>query len=140
MRGLHSFCSAKLHEGRSIGRFQRNNNDSQSVTIMNMQKKTLYAAAVLMMIQLAASAQSINVNYQAGVGQRDIFYNGSAVPDGNEVRVGFFTSGFNVAANSANLNALNGAWHQFDTTTIATLFGQPGRFSDSASSFDPAFE
>jgi len=107
---------------------------------MNMQKKTLYAAAVLMMIQLAAQAQSINVSYAAGGGQRDVFYNGSAVPNGNQVRVGFFTSGFDVAANSANLNALNGAWHQFDATSITPVFGQPGHFSGSASSFDPAFE
>jgi hypothetical protein len=107
---------------------------------MNMQTKTLYTAAVLVMIQLAAQAQSINVAYYAGVGQRDIFYNGSAVADGNQVRVGFFTAGFDVAANAANLNALNGAWTQFDTTSITNVFGQPGHFSDNASSFDPVFE
>jgi|SRR6266850_575856 len=109
---------------------------------MNMQTKLFYAVVVLALTQALGHAQSaINLDYQAGASQRDVVFNGGApVGDGNYVRVGFFSAGFNVAANAANLSALNGAWNQFGFTTISTIFGQPGRFAAQQSSFDPKFE
>jgi hypothetical protein len=106
-----------------------------------MHMKNLYAVAALVLTQALGHAQSITVGYQAAAFQKDVVYNGgAAVPDGNYVRVGFFNSGFNVAANAANLNALTGAWNEFGFTTITNIFGQPGRFGGSQSSFDPKFD
>jgi hypothetical protein len=90
---------------------------------------------------LAAMAQS-TINYGAGPGLRDVTFNvGTApVPDGNQVQMGYFSSGFNVSANSGNIFALASAWHELDSANIQTIFGQPGRFSDSVSTTDPSFD
>jgi hypothetical protein len=104
------------------------------------QRAVLCSSAVFVIFQTFARAQSINVTYQAGPGQRDVFYNGAAVPNGNHVRVGFFNPSFDVLANASNLGALNGAWNQFGFTTTTNFFGQAGRFGAAQSSVDRKFE
>ena len=90
-------------------------------------------------ISLEAYAQS-TVNFTAGPGQRNVTFNGTtAVPNGNQVRVGYFTPNFDVAANASDLSGLLAAWHQLGVTTVATIFGQPGRFADTLSTVDPQF-
>jgi hypothetical protein len=98
--------------------------------------------ALLMAITaLAAIAQS-TINYGAGPGLRDVTYGVPAlpVPDGNQVRIGYFNPGFNVSGNSGNIFALASAFHELDSATNQTIFGQPGRFSDSVSTTDPSFD
>src|SRR5437868_13261924 len=98
-------------------------------------------AMLMAVTALAAIAQS-TINYGAGPGLRDVTFNtGTApVPDGNQVQIGYFNPGFNVSANSGNIFALASAWHELDFANIQTIFGQPGRFSDSVSTMDPNFD
>jgi hypothetical protein len=108
---------------------------------MDIKSKLLLMPVLIGLAQASAQAQSITVNYGAGPGQRDVLYNGSSfVPDGNYVKVGFFSAGFDVAANANNLTALSGAWNELGSTTIKTLFGTPGLFGDQGSTTDPKFD
>src|SRR5690242_17410476 len=79
------------------------------------------------------------VTYSAGLGSRDVFYNGAPVPDGNYVAIGFFNSGFDLTGNAPNLAALKGAWNQYGFTPIRTIFGRPGSFSDTQPLLDLRF-
>ena len=79
-------------------------------------------------------AGGITVHCQAQVGQRDVrLASGTLVPNGNEVRIGYFDNGFDVAVNASNLTALEGAWNEFGQTSIRTLSGQMGLFSGTLS-------
>jgi hypothetical protein len=79
-------------------------------------------------------AGDITVHCQAQVGQRDVrLASGTLVPNGNEVRIGYFDNGFDVAVNASNLTALEGAWNEFGQTSIRTLSGQMGLFSGTLS-------
>src|SRR3954468_10292569 len=80
------------------------------------------------------------IGYNAGVGLRNVTYSGAPVPNGNEVQLGYFTPGFDVPANVGNIFSLASAWHELDSTTITTIFGQPGRFSKTTSTTDPNFD
>jgi hypothetical protein len=87
------------------------------------------------------AAQTLVVDYNAGAGLRDVTDSaGVTLPNGNEVLIGYFNAGFDVAGNADNLSALSTAWVEFDSTTIKTIFGQPGRFADSQSSTDATFD
>jgi hypothetical protein len=68
---------------------------------------------------------------------------GVALPDGNEVRIGYFDSTFDVAANAGNLVSLQGAFHEFGATTTETTFlgsGQIGGSVSGTSSGSNSFE
>jgi hypothetical protein len=95
---------------------------------------TIMAAAM-------AVAQS-TINYDAGPGFRNVTYQfgTSPVPDGNEVQIGYFTSGFDVSGNAGNIFALASAWHELDAANIQTIFNQPGRFGKAISTSDPTFD
>jgi hypothetical protein len=101
--------------------------------------------ATLGMVELGANAQNATVNYNADPGTRNVVdSSGTAVPDGNIVAIGYFTSGFDVTANGGNYTALQAAWHLFGETTIVHLpplpaAGQPGRFAGSSSQSDSSF-
>jgi hypothetical protein len=58
---------------------------------------------------------------------------GIAVPDGNEVRIGYFDGTFDVAANAGNLVSLEGAFHEFGATTTETTFLGSGQIGGSVS-------
>jgi len=100
--------------------------------------------ALLMAITAVSARAQSTISYGAGVGLRDVMFQPggvpSPVPDGNQVRIGYFDSGFNVSANAGNIFALASAWHELDFTHIQTFFGQPGRFSKSISTMDPSFD
>lgn len=100
-----------------------------------MSKLACVLAALGLLLGSPLSGQTINVQLQAQPGQRALqLESGGAVPDGNEVRVGVFDEGFDVAAHANDLAALQGAWNAFGSTTVRTLSGQPGRFSASLAS------
>ena len=104
-----------------------------------MKINNLLLTGLLGCISAEGYAQS-TVNYTAGPGQRNVTFNGAtAVPNGNQVRIGYFDPGFNVGANASDLPGLLGAWHQFGATAITTIFGQAGRFADTTSTADAQF-
>ena len=95
----------------------------------------LVLAASLLIAQPAVGGV-INVSYTAQPGQRAVTDQaGAALSSGNEVRVGYFTSGFDVSANATDLAALQAAWVSYQPDDpnrfIRTLSGQPGRFTST---------
>ena len=86
-------------------------------------------------------AQS-TVFYGAGLGQRNVLdiTGQQALTDNNAVWVGVFDSGFDVAANSGNLVALDSAWNNLIKDTTETLFATSGLFGGDASTSDPSFD
>lgn len=92
----------------------------------------------------------ISVNLSAGFGEYPIADSGGTpLPDGNEVRIGFFDGAFVTGGGLddlglADLATLDSNFTTFATTTITTLTAgsdtQPGSFSDSGSSSDSAFD
>ncbi len=64
---------------------------------------------------------------------------GTGVADGNEVRIGYFSTGFDVAANAGNLSALQQHWVQFGSTMTANGPPLPPRVGnfDGVSNGDP---
>src|SRR4051794_19370628 len=106
-----------------------------------MENKTKFFVllALLGILQIPARADSITVNFAAGPGQRNLMFNGTTVPDGNYVKLGFFDSGFDVAGNAGNLGSLAGAWNELGYTTVTPVFGQPGYFAGIQSGYDAAF-
>ena len=82
------------------------------------------------------------IGYEAGNAERNVFFNGSPVPDNNVAEIGFFNPGFDLSANANNLTALNSAWHELAFTSFKAVFSPPndGRFSGSSSTSDTAFD
>jgi hypothetical protein len=105
--------------------------------------RLLAASVVLAVIALSphhAPAQS-TVNYEAGPSQRDVLgLDGNPLADGNYVSIGTFNPGFDAATFSRDLVALGAAWKEYDSTTIRSIFGQPGRFSDEQLSYNTTFD
>lgn len=89
--------------------------------------------AVATVVLLPAARAAITVDYMAGLGQRTLAdKQNNTLADGNEVRIGFFVAGFDVAANGGDLLALDGAWTEYDATSVITLLGtQSGSFTGS---------
>jgi hypothetical protein len=93
----------------------------------------LIIAAFALISQVPSHAAIFTVNYSGAPGERSVYDSyGVVVPDGNEVRLGYFTDDAQVPLVADNLLSLNGLWRLFDTTTI----GPPapaggGFFSDS---------
>jgi hypothetical protein len=96
-------------------------------------------AAILVLIwvgQFRLAAQSTSAGYYSEFGEPAVWASGGApVPDNNMVCIGYFDPGFDVMANADDLDALLGAWHQFDATTISlgAGAGEAGHFADSGS-------
>lgn len=73
---------------------------------------------------------SVTVNYTAQSGQRNVLDSGgNLIPEGQEVRIGFFDPGFDIDGNAGDLAALDDAWNPFDSTTIRAVQNLPSRFS-----------
>jgi hypothetical protein len=106
--------------------------------------KLVLAACLSGVIFSTLTGLSGTVNLSGADGERNVVDSGGVpLNDGNQVRIGFFNAGFDIAANSSSLNALAGAWNQFGVTSIQHLppFGtpQPGRFADSLSNGNALF-
>ncbi len=101
-----------------------------------MQKRFLTIAILGLSLSFAL-AQS-TVNFSSLTGQRDVYWDGTPIASGNQVRIGYFDSSFDVSSHLYDLSAMGDAWNQFGFTTNRTLFGQPGHFSASASLANPA--
>src|SRR3954463_7952085 len=96
-------------------------------------KKIITCLIALSALLPQVFAQS-QVNYSAAPGFPMIdTQGGQPVADGNAVWIGMFNPGFNVAANANDPRALIANWITWDSTSITTLAGQSGRFSDSFS-------
>jgi hypothetical protein len=98
-----------------------------------MQKRILTAFSMLSLSLVLAKAQS-TVIFSAALGQPNVYWSGAAVPDNNEVRIGFFNTGFDISSHVNDLNALDAAWKLYGNTTTTDILGmQPGSFTGSAS-------
>ncbi len=83
---------------------------------------------------ISQAGATITVSYLGQPGHRDVRdESGSPLPNGNEVRVGCFEDGFDVASNAADLEALHEAWMAYNADDpnrfIRELSSQSGRFS-----------
>ena len=95
-----------------------------------MQKKTGLALLILALSVCPGAAQS-TVNYGAMLGQPNIFYDGSLIPNGNQVRIGFFNPAFDVSAHLFDLVTMGASWNNYGDTVTRSLFNESGRFSDT---------
>ena len=105
--------------------------------------KLLVMLALLCSAIISRGQSSMTVSYEAGNAERNAFFNGAPVPDGNVAEIGYFTPGFDVTANANDLSALNANWTQFDFTTFSQGVFWPandGRFAASASSAAAGFD
>jgi hypothetical protein len=115
-------------------------NSAPNQTQRKSKRFQTFLAAVLITSGTAGAYAQSTVSISAGIGERDVVFNGSnPVPDGNQVQVGYFTSGFDVAANAANVFGLANNWHSVGATTIRSIFGQPGHFGADFNPSDPTF-
>jgi len=102
--------------------------------------KIFVTCITLVSFAVSLHAQSIQVDYSAPPGMPAVYrLSGTAVPNNNSVWIGSFDNGFDVAGNADDPNDLVDGWNFFGGTTIQPLAGQPGRFSGTTTSFDPAF-
>ena len=69
---------------------------------MDKQIRRLWMVLVICAASQVCRAQS-TIGYGAGIGQRDVYFQGAPVPDGNQVQIGFFNSGFDVLGNAGNI-------------------------------------
>jgi hypothetical protein len=94
---------------------------------------TPYLATAIAALSLATAQAQLTVDFQGGLGLRNVVDSaGIPLGNGNEVRIGYFDTGFELAANASDLGALDQAWNQLGSTPITTVFSEPGRFSGSA--------
>src|SRR5437899_9719697 len=102
-------------------------------------KMKLFSVVALLSGAIISHGQS-TISYEAGNAERNVFFNGSAVPDGNVAKIGVFTPGFDLTANANDLSALNANWTELAFTAFKALFGPPndGRLSDSQSTANTA--
>src|SRR5438270_6512740 len=107
---------------------------------MDRNMKLLVVLALLCSAIISRGQSTIG--YEAGNAERNVFFNGSPVPDNNVAEIGFFNPGFDLSANANNLTALNSAWHELAFTSFKAVFSPPndGRFSGSSSTSDTAFD
>ncbi|MFT4640019.1 MAG: hypothetical protein ACI8T1_003344 [Verrucomicrobiales bacterium] len=63
-----------------------------------------------------------------------------SLPDGNEVRLGYFDIGFDPSAQASDLVALQSAWNPYAGTVIGTNATEPGRFDMFAEQSDAHFD
>ncbi len=126
---MSSFRCVALRFHRGIG------SGSFRLYIKTLQKRFLTISTLALSLSFAL-AQS-TVNFSSGFNQPDVYWDGAPVASGNQVRIGFFDSSFDVSSHLYDLPALGYAWYQFGFTTNRTLLGQPGHFAATASLFDP---
>ena len=106
-----------------------------------MKAKRLACLVILLLFSIRAAHAQSTVNFTAGPGERDVTgIDMTAVPDGNAVWLGFFSSGFDVSGNAMDLSALAAEWHLYGSTDTRSIFGLPGRFGATVSSSDPMFD
>src|SRR5437899_11381230 len=101
----------------------------------SMDRKMKLLSVVALLCSAVVSHGQSTISYEAGNAERNVFFNGSAVPDGNVAKIGFFTPGFDLTANANDLSALKATWTELAFTPFNALIGPPndGRFRDSAS-------
>jgi hypothetical protein len=108
----------------------------------SMDRKMKLLSVVALLYGAVVSYGQSTIGYEAGNAERNVFFNGLAVPDGNVAKIGFFTPGFDLTANADDLPALNANWTELAFTPFRAVFSPPndGRFSDSASTANTAFD
>jgi hypothetical protein len=98
-----------------------------------MKVNLLISVAVLSLSLSLGFAQSTTVNFSAGLGQRDVWYNDAPLANGNQVLIGTFSSGFDYQSHLGDLSALASGWNTYGATLIEPLLGESGRFLGSQS-------
>ncbi|MFT4640021.1 MAG: hypothetical protein ACI8T1_003346 [Verrucomicrobiales bacterium] len=74
----------------------------------------------------------ITVDLTAGIDQRFFADSGGlGLVDGEQVRIGLFTDGFDIAANASNLTTLGLNFTLFGSGLVKTIGSEAGRFGDS---------
>jgi hypothetical protein len=115
---------------------------------MNM-RQTLLSLGLVFAAVVSNAQSTVTVNFAAGVGRgaRDVTdHTGALMPVGNDVEIGFFNPGTDIAANTAlglqGIINLWSAWHPFGTTTIQQGFPDftDGQFAGSASQANSLFD
>jgi hypothetical protein len=102
------------------------------------QKQTLTSLAMLGLSLAFADAQS-TVTFSAAIGQPNVFWQGVPVANQNEVRIGYFDSGFDISGHLNDLNAMSSAFNLYGSTEVTTILGiQEGSFTGTATKSDPA--
>jgi hypothetical protein len=115
-------------------------NESRQAThqeVYRMKKILILLSALVLQSAILLDAQVINdtVNYSGTLGQRPIFDSlGVPVPDGSQVRLGFFSNDASVPGASGDLSALGAMWTTFDSTTTGTPV--PGGFFSTTGAND----
>jgi len=113
-----------------------------------MNNRIFAVLGALAIFEVASQAQ-ITVTYQSPLGTPNVELSGAAgpVPNGNTVEIGYFDTlgGFNIntapQGTTADLQTDFAHWHLFDSTTIVTLLGNPGRYNKTTpTSFDSSFD
>jgi hypothetical protein len=106
-----------------------------------MNAKTIGCFLILLLLHIRPALAQSTVNFTAGPGERNVAQlDTTPVPDGTEVWLGFFTTGFDVSLNAMDVSALATEWHLYGQTTTRNIFGEDGRFGATVSSLDPVFD
>ncbi len=98
-------------------------------------------AVLVLGLPLPAMAGLITVDVSAGLGERYFAAEGggTALVDGELVRVGTFPAAFDFAGAGSDIATLNAGFTEFATFTVTTLFTEGGRFSGSLQADDAGF-
>jgi hypothetical protein len=98
-------------------------------------------SAAMLGLLAAKLCAATTVTFHAGPGTPFVAtQDGSPAADGEVVLLGAFTQGFDPAANAASLGALRSAWLEYGRTSTRAIFGEPGRFAQTASQANAAFD
>jgi hypothetical protein len=110
-------------------------------TIPSPMKTRLLTMAALFGASVLCSHAQSTVTFSAGPTQRGVVtVDDKPLAAGNYVSVGFFDPSLDLVAFANDLKALADAWNEYGSTTVQTVFGEPGRFAGSGSSMDPVFD
>ena len=93
---------------------------------------------LLMLLTVLPARAVISLSVTAQPGQRIVESPAGTPQAAGFVWAGTFAAGFDPAADALNPAALLAAWQPFLTTTVRTIFGEAGRFSDSMQANAPA--
>jgi hypothetical protein len=89
---------------------------------------------------MLADASLITVGATAGPGLRSLSdSSGADLASGNQVQIGTFDSGFNLATMAGDVAALQAAWNPFGSLEVRSFGPEAGRFSGSLSGDDSGF-
>ena len=103
----------------------------------NYSWRSFFVAMALLLCSAGLNAQIFVIHFAAGPEEPHLTdATGVPIADGNLVQIGYFDDGFDVFSGSANLITMTENFNALGTTTVRSIFSQPGRFADSVSISD----